>query len=76
MHICCEVMGVYQALVQKLVDTVDNHLEENYSQLLPHKLLEREDIVKNTTYHPQDPIATVFYAIKELLYFAKVSGTS
>ena len=38
------------------------HLQEKYGQLMPHELLERKDIAKKTTYHPQDPIITVFSA--------------
>ena len=40
------------------------HLQDKYGQLIPHKLLEREDIVKKATYHPQDPKATVFSSVK------------
>ena len=47
-------------------DTVEDrltHLQDNYGQLIPHKLLERKDIIKNMTYHSQDSIATVFSAV-------------
>ena len=66
-HMFREVTGVEQALVQKIVGTVEEvyladisnrttnsinntvagiiaHLQDNYSQLMPHELLEREDI--------------------------------
>ena len=43
---------------------------------MPHELLEREDIIKKTTYHLQEPITTIFSAIDELLEFADISGTS
>ena len=52
------------------------HLEENYGQLMPHKLLEREDIVKKIIYNPCDPIATVFSSVKELLEFYDITETS
>ena len=52
------------------------HLKENYSQLMPHELLERKDIVKKTTHHPQGPIAITFSAIEELLGFYDIIGTS
>ena len=28
------------------------HLQDNYGHLMPHEILEREDIVKKTAYHP------------------------
>ena len=31
------------------------HLQDNYSQLMPHELLEREAIVKKTNYNPRNP---------------------
>ena len=43
---------------------------------MPHELLEREDIVKKVIYNPRDPIATVFSAVKELLEFANITGSS
>ena len=43
---------------------------------MPHNLLEREDIVKNTIYNPRDLIATVFSAVEELLKFSAITGTS
>ena len=41
------------------------HLQDKYSQLMPHELLEREDIVKKTIYNQRDPIATVFSTVKK-----------
>ena len=41
-----------------------------------HELLEWEDIVKETNHNPRDPIATVFSAVKEILNFADITGTS
>ena len=52
------------------------HFQEKYGQLMPHELFERKDIVKKTTYHFQDPIATIFSAIEELLEFSDITGTS
>ena len=43
---------------------------------MPHKLLEREDIVRKTIYNSHDPIVTVFSAVKELLEFSDITGTS
>ena len=40
------------------------HLQENYVQLMSHKLLERENIVKETIYNLRNPIATVLSAVK------------
>ena len=51
------------------------HLQENYSQLMPHKLLEYKDIVKETTYNPQYLIVTVFSAVEELLEFSNITRT-
>ena len=52
------------------------HLQDNYGQLMPHELLEREEIVKKTIYNLHDPIATVFSAAEELLEFSDITGTS
>ena len=41
-----------------------NRLQENYSQLMPHELLEPKDIVNNTIYNPWDTISTVFSAVE------------
>ena len=45
------------------------HPQENCWQLIMHKLLEREDIVKKKSYHPREPIATVFLPSKNSLSF-------
>ena len=52
------------------------HLQDNYGQFMPHEILEREEIVKKTTYHTQYPILTIFYAVEELLEFSNITGTS
>ena len=44
---------------------VINKLQENYGQLMPHKILEHEDIVTKTAYHPIYPITTVFPPSKD-----------
>ena len=36
------------------------HLQDNYGQLMPHELLESEDIVKKMIYNLRNPITTVF----------------
>ena len=43
---------------------------------MPHELLEREDIVKNTNYNLCNPIATVLSAVEELLEFADITRKS
>ena len=48
------------------------HLQDNYCQLMPHELLEQEDISKKMIYNPRDLIATLFSAVKELLKFADI----
>ena len=53
--------------INDTVAGVLTYLQDNYGQLMPHKLLEREDIVKKTIYNPRHPIATMFSAVKELL---------
>ena len=40
------------------------YLQDNYGQLMPHELLERDDIAKKTTYNMRNPIATVFSTVK------------
>ena len=50
--------------INDTVSDVLNHPQDNYVQLMPHELLECEEIFKKTTYHPRDPIATVFYSVK------------
>ena len=52
------------------------YLKDNYSHLMTHKILEREDIVKKTFYNPRDLIITVFYAVEELFNFSDITGTS
>ena len=43
---------------------------------MPHKLLEHENIVKKTNYNLQYLIGIVFSAVKELLEFSEITGTS
>ena len=60
-------------------DTVANfltNLQYNYGQLMPHEILNCKDIVKKTIYNLQDPIATIFFVVEELLMFANITGTS
>ena len=51
-----------------------NHLQDIYGQLMLHDLLKRKNAVKKTIYNPQDPIATVFSAVEELLDFDDITG--
>ena len=50
--------------VNDTVADVLTHLQENYSQLMPHELLEQEDIINKTNYNPRNPIANVFFPVK------------
>ena len=50
-------------MINDTVAGILTHLQENYGQLMPHELLEQEDIVKKTNYNPRDPIATIFSAV-------------
>ena len=43
------------------------HLQDKCDQLMPQELLEHEYTVKNTIYHPHDPITSVFSIIEELI---------
>ena len=62
--------------MNKTVVVVLMHLQDNYGQLMLHKLLEREDIFKKTIYNPCNLIATVFSVVEELLEYADIAGTS
>ena len=62
--------------INNTVEEMLTHLQNNYGQFMTHKLLERKRIVKKTTYHPQDPIASVLSADEELLKFADITRTS
>ena len=64
------------APINNTMEGVITHLQDKYGQLMPHKLLEREDIVKKTIYKPYDPIATMLSVVEELLDFADTTGTS
>ena len=63
-------------LINDTMSGVLTHLQENYGQLMPHKILEQEDIVKKTNYNPRDPIAIVLSAVEELLKFSDITGMS
>ena len=68
---------IYNRKTNFINDTVAGlftNLQENYGQLMPHKLLERDDIMKKTIYNSCDLIATVFSAVEELLKFAYIRG--
>ena len=52
------------------------HLKDNYGKIMPHELLERKDIVNKTSYHLFEMIKPVFYAVKEILKFTNIYGTS
>ena len=57
------------------VADVLTHFQDNYGQLMPHKILEHEYIIKNMTYNHWDPIETILSAVKELFEFANITGT-
>ena len=72
-------MDIRNRTTKSINDTVAGvlmHLQDNCGQLMPHDLLEREDIVKKTINNPRDPIAAVFSTVKELLKFDDITGTS
>ena len=71
-HICNRMANY----INNIVADVINHLQETFGQLMPHKLFERKEIVKKTTYHPQDRIAIVFSAVKELPEFTDIPEKS
>ena len=62
--------------INDTVASVLTHLQENYGHLMPHKLLEREDIVNKTINNPRNPITNVFSAFEELLKFINITRTS
>ena len=43
---------------------------------MPQELLEREETVKKTIYHPCKPITSVFSIVEEILEFSDITGTS
>ena len=61
--------------INDTVAGVLTHIQDNYVQLMPHELLEREYFVKKTIYNPRDTIATVFSAVEEILEFSDTTGT-
>ena len=73
-------LGVFiNRMMNSINDTVDGaliHLQDDYGQLMPHAILEREDIPNKTMYHPRDPIVTIITAVKELLDFSNINGAS
>ena len=62
--------------INDIMSGVLTHLQKKYGQLMPHELLEREDIFKKTIYNPHEPISTVLYAVEELLEVTDITGTS
>ena len=52
------------------------HSQDNYGQLMPHELLEQEDIVRKMIYNSRELIATMFSSVKELLEFSDINVTS
>ena len=61
--------------INNTVAGILTHLQDNCGQLMPHVLLEWEEILKKTIYNPRKPIATVFSTVKELLEFTDITGT-
>ena len=62
--------------INNTVANMLTHLQENYEQLMPPELCERNDIFKKMIYHPRDLIATVLSSVKEILEFSDITGTS
>ena len=66
------VKEIYQADIRNMTTNYINdtaagvltHIQDNYGQLMPNKLLEWEGIFKKTIYNPRDPIATMFSAVE------------
>ena len=71
-----DICNITMNSINNTVAGVLTYLQDNYGQLMSHKLLGRADITKKTIYNPRDPIATVFSAVKELLEFSDITGTS
>ena len=70
---------IHNRTMNSINDTVVGILknsQDNYGQLIPHDILEREDIVKKTIYNPRDSITTLFYAVGEILKLDDITGTS
>ena len=62
--------------IHSTVADVLNHLQENCGQLMPHELLEHEEIIKKMTCHPRYLIMTILYGLEELLQFYDITVTS
>ena len=62
--------------INDTVVSVLTHLKDNYGQLMPHKLLEREEIIRRTNYNLLNPIATMLSAVQEIFKFSDITGTS
>ena len=62
--------------INNTVVGVITHLQDNCGQLMPHEILEQEEIFNKTIYNPRDPIATVFSEVKGILEFPDITGTS
>ena len=75
----CPIWGCNNSTTNFINNTVVGmltRLQDKYGKLMPHKILERKDIVKNTTCNPQYPLTTIFSAVEELLDFANITGKS
>ena len=69
---------IHNRATNSINDTVTdmlNHLHDKYGQLMPHEILEREDIFKKRIYNHRDPIVTVFSDVEELLEFSDINRT-
>ena len=55
-----------------MVDVI-RHLKEKYGKIITQELFEYKDTTKKTSYHTRKPIATVFFAVEELLEFANIT---
>ena len=61
--------------INDTVSGVLTQLQENYGQLMPHELLEWEDITNKKNYNPREPVVTMLSAVEELFEVTDITGT-
>ena len=73
------LVDIRNRTTNSIIDTVAvvlAHLQENYGQLMPHKILKQGNNENKTVYNPRNSIAAVFSLIKEILEFADITWIS
>ena len=73
------MVDIHNWTTNSINDTVADvltHLQYKYGQLMPQKILKREDTVKKTIYHPRKTITSAFSLAKGLLEYTDTTGTS